>query len=455
MSQVIEWLKSTLPFDVSTIGYPILLRKELVKANEIFLFLKQYANSENSNAEKLAQEFTEKYLGIILHLAVSQSPYYRELWGRGSVRAEDISSFPVLTKQIIKSNFDALTNPKVPAIKCFDFNTGGSTGEPLRFKVARQCGLVDRVHQRHCLESMGYQRGDQVFAFDGSTIPSQYIHKRIFWKKKSFSQMPYGSVHLSSHFVNKSTIDSYLAFLEQERPSFLRGYPSFISDLAECIIAQKRRVDFVKGVLLTSESVLDYQYSLIRDAFCAPVTVQYGHSEMAVFATQPAGTTDYWCSPFYGFTEILDVNGQHVAAGEVGEVVVTGYFNYAMPFIRYKTGDLATYGGQRDGSVILKKLQGRDQDFVVNARDEKISITGLVFGRHYEAFKNIEKWQIRQLEPGHVLIQVIPRSTYTESDASELRRSFAELAAVNAVVEIVSEIPLTPGGKFRFVVHED
>ena len=47
--------------------------------------------------------------------------------------------------------------------------------------------------------------------------------------------------------------------------------------------------------------------------------------------------------PEYGVTEILRPDGAPCAPGEVGEIVGTGFNNYALPMLRYRTGDLGWF----------------------------------------------------------------------------------------------------------------
>lgn len=62
-------------------------------------------------------------------------------------------------------------------------------------------------------------------------------------------------------------------------------------------------------------------------------------------------------------------DGHPVGPGEDGEVVVTHLDNWAMPFIRYRTGDVAQFDNTSCGwgrhLSIMKKIQGRTTDFVV------------------------------------------------------------------------------------------
>ncbi len=447
-------LKSVVPFDIAAL-YPFLFTQEWKKSDEIYKLLQEYFNTDDETANILVTRFRESHLKQIMLLATSSTEYYKNISTLNSKDNYDITKFPLLTKEIIRSEFNTLINKNINSLKWFNFNTGGSTGEPLLFRVTRQCGLVDRVHQKFFFEKIGFQDKDKIFAFDGVIIPASKTRKNIFWSKVSASELPYGSIHFSSHFFNETSAKHYLNKILDEKPAILRGYPSFIADLA--IFAKQlgvKKINFIKGVLLTSEAILDYQVSIIKEVFDAPVILQYGHSEMAVFAVQMPNENHYWCSPFYGLTEILNLSGEHVKIGEVGEIVVTSYYNTAMPFIRYRTGDFAQYGGEKNGATILESLQGREQDFIYTIKNEKVSITGLIFGSHYSAFKNIKKWQIKQSKPGEVTIFVVPGDKFKTHDEKELIRSFNNLASVKATVKCVSEIPLTKRGKFRFVIHE-
>lgn len=96
--------------------------------------------------------------------------------------------------------------------------------------------------------------------------------------------------------------------------------------------------------------------------------------------TNPADEV-YYCSPIYGYTEVVDQKGQHVNIGEQGEVVVTGFVEYGLPFIRYKTGDLAIYGGETElGETILTKLLGREVDCIYNKGGKRFILLALSLG---------------------------------------------------------------------------
>ena len=70
----------------------------------------------------------------------------------------------------------------------------------------------------------------------------------------------------------------------------------------------------------------------------------YGHTEGAGMAITFPDSNSLEAMPI-GIMEILDSSGNVLTkAGDEGEVVVTGFNNKIMPFIRYQTLDMAVVG---------------------------------------------------------------------------------------------------------------
>jgi phenylacetate-CoA ligase len=209
----------------------------------------------------------------------------------------------------------------------------------------------------------------------------------------------------------------------------------------------------VKGIQLTAENAHAEQIAAIKTAFATKVFFQYGHSEASVFGYTSDESCEYSCSPLYGLVEVLREDGLAARKGEVGEIVVTGFYNFALPFVRYRTGDLAVFGGDADGIVRLKRIVGRTQDYVLTRGGERVALTALVFGQHYHAFQHIRKWQIQQDTVDQIAIRIVKAKGYSSADEDEIRSKFQSLCGVETKFEYVDEIALTARGKFRFMIQ--
>lgn len=364
----------------------------------------------------------------------------------------DLKKYPLISKKDMRAHPEIFRTRYKKWIASHEATTGGSTGHPFGFELSAN---HDPVHQEFLWKLMGFQKSDKIICINGVSLPTEKTAQNIFYYDLSPTQLPYGGYALSCLYLTESTAKYYFDFMEKIKPSFLRGYPSAVYRLAQYAEMHKIILHFaLKGIQLTSEITFDHQIELIERVFKTKVFLQYGHTEAAVFAYTYDKSHRYRCSPLYGHVEVLDENGKHVKTGEVGEVVVTSYSNLAMPFIRYKTGDLAEYGGTKGAVVTLNKIWGRTQDVIYNFSREPVFLTAIIFGLHYHAFAHINKWKLIQSEYGKVVFQIVKGAGYTEADEEELRESFYHNAGIETRFEYVEDIELTQRGKSVFLEQQ-
>ncbi|HBN57463.1 MAG TPA: hypothetical protein DD414_11880, partial [Lachnospiraceae bacterium] len=342
--------------------------------------------------------------------------------------SEALKQYPLISKHDMRKHPELFRTRYKRWIVSHQATTGGSTGTPFGFEISVN---HDPVHQEFLWKQMGYKKGDRILCVNGMSLPESRTSQNIYYARLSDSEFPYGSYALSCLYLTEDTASYYFAFMEKMKPAYLRGYSSAIYRLAQYVRTRGMTLGFVlKGIQLTSETTFEYQIEYIEQVFHTKVYMQYGHTEAAVFAFTYDESHKYRCSPLYGHVEVLDEKGRHVREGETGEVVVTSYSNFAMPFIRYRTGDLAEYGGTKGAVVTLNKVWGRTQDIIYTVSEEPVFLTALIFGLHYHAFTNILKWKLIQKEYGKVIFRIVKGPEYTEKDETELRESFWENAGI-------------------------
>lgn len=131
------------------------------------------------------------------------------------------------------------------------------------------------------------------------------------------------------------------------------GTPSFLINLLkkaeEMGLDTKKDLKITKA-LVSAEPLFPEQRSLLVDTYGLTVCNAYATAELGVLAINLDGSRPMklMADPII---QIVDSEtGQHVGAGEAGEVVVTNY-NRAYPLIRLGTGDMAIYVDENpDGS---------------------------------------------------------------------------------------------------------
>lgn len=364
---------------------------------------------------------------------------------------------PLLSKDIIKQQGNNIYNDNITEKWNNWRNTGGSTGEPLNFPVYyMKSFFFDRelIHQAYLYKKMGCSIYDKIAAIDGSRINEEDVRNHKFWNVSN-NGFPYGNIRYSTLYLNEDNFEHYYNSINVEKPIVLRGYPSGVKTFCQILKERNLKLSFnLKAVYLTSENYDEDMASFISDVLGCEVWGQYGHTEISIFAYKKPQESCYYCCPLYGITEILDEDGNNVKEGECGEIVVTGFTNIGLPFIRYKTGDLAVYGGtMKNGTVIIKNLLGRSKDYIYNKQGKKIFLVGFVFGGHIKAFNDIKEWQIHQSEKGKLSIFIVKGPTYTLESERELKIFFCK---EDYDIEIIylDKIEKTLRGKQKFLIQE-
>lgn len=310
-----------------------------------WLYMKymQYYAKKFLNHPETWKQWQLAKLTAMLSYAQRHCTYYRK-YIVGEVRMDNsmeiIKSLPLLDKNIIRHQEKNVYSDEITDNWKVWLNTGGSTGEPLHFPALYKGLPVEGVCQMMLYMKMGYQWGDIIVSFDGCRIKDEDRSRNIYWQMGN-ANFPFGKKNFSTLYLDNNSVKYYWEELKRTKPAFIRGYPSGIMEMCKLAMNTGIVMDLkLKGVYLTSESFTQDEKNFISSYFKCPVYGQYGHTESSIFAIQNPADEVYYCSPIYGYTEVVDQKGQHVNIGEQGEVVVTGFVEYGLPFIRYKTGIL-------------------------------------------------------------------------------------------------------------------
>jgi phenylacetate-CoA ligase len=137
----------------------------------------------------------------------------------------------------------------------------------------------------------------------------------------------------------------------------------------------------------TAMTLLDGLRTEVEARFGCPVIDIYGMNEAGpIAAALPAGGHVLLQPRLY--VELLGGDGRPVPVGERGEITLTGGFNPALPLLRYRTGDHASFAPDSDLPVLLG-LEGRPpvplvsaDGRAVNTIDVTVALRHLTAGRY-------------------------------------------------------------------------
>ncbi len=409
------------------------------------------------------EEYQIQQLSKLLHHAYENVPYYRKVFDERGLKPKDIQGFddlkklPYLTKESIQGNLSNLIARNYPKSKFQYVTTGGSTGIPLGFYHER--GVSEKKELAFILtqwQRVGFEIGDKCVVLRGNVVSSSGRGK--FWEYDQVDK----NLILSSYHMTDEMLPKYIEKMRQFKPDFIQAYPSAITILARFMKANNiKSFHGVKAVLCGSENLYLWQRQLLEEIFKCRVYSWYGHSEQAVLAGECERSIYYHIFPEYGFVELINKDGHIInKEDEMGEIVATGFNNYAMPFIRYKTKDIAVYSEQKcvceRNYPLLKKVEGRSQDFVVTIDKRLITLTALIFAQHFSAFSKLKEMQLVQESEGELLVKIVKFPQYSDRDEQEIlsKMQTAVGKGLNIKFEYVDHIPRTKSGKCRFLIQK-
>lgn len=362
---------------------------------------------------------------------------------------EELVNLPFFTKDQLREDYLKFTAKNYTSNTLKPITSGGTTGTPTRFMV--NSVEYDAVFDawRHAMwRRVGYSTRsralDLTWAFSEKDIVTHSTER-----KHTF---------LSIHALDYGAIATWWQRVMQFRPEFIIAFPSTVAALAK-LLPEPGALPQVRAILLASETLTSDQQSLISTAFPhARIFQWYGMSEMAGFASgcKYGDTFHHW--PQSGVMELIDHDGRVVKEpGGVGEIVLTGFLNYATPFIRYRTGDRGVLGvpcaGCGQSFTVLSSIEGRLADYLVSKNGRLVTISALNF--HSDEFRHVFSHQFIQEIPGIVKLLVVPMSGFSEIDFAAIKKLISDRIGydISVKIEIVASIPRTPRGKQQLIVQ--
>jgi phenylacetate-CoA ligase len=414
--------------------------------------------SQNWSADCL-QAWQLAGLQKIVRLAWEKSPWYRRLFTSIGFHPDDLKSFedfrrlPTIDRNVVRENLLDMCSREVNHPGVDRGSTGGTGGEPLVFYMGRERSSIEYAYLTTSWKRIGYAPGTPLAVFRGQVVPPDHHGFRHRYD-------PLLHHHYYSNFhMTDDTMQKYLSHVATIGPCFLHVYPSSAEALARCL--KRHRLtppNNIRGILSESEIVYPHQRDLIQSVFGRPLFSLYGHSEKLVLASECEYSTLYHVWPTYGYFELLDEKGQPITeSGRRGEIVGTGFLDPTTLFIRYRTGDAATWIADHCDTCgrhhpIITDIRGhRVQEFLIADDGSEISWTAM--NMHDDTFDHVRRFQFYQDSPGRGILRLIPTDGFCESDRKRILHNLDQKFSgrFRFTIELHDTISLSPRGKAIYV----
>lgn len=407
-----------------------------------------------SHDELLAIQ-NEKLRKVVRH-AYDSTVYYRELFDSLGIAPDDIRSkadlatLPVLTKRVIKKNYDQFKvvnfdsySPRIRA-------TSGSTGDAFQYVIDRETHSWVHGYLLLSWQTAGFQFGDRVITVAAGNIKHSFLKRSVLSFLKN-------SVDIPSFNFDEDEMDRCLAVINRVKPGIIYGYSSALALLSKYALEKNRPVFSPKGIVTTAENLLPHNRDRIEKAFRCKVFDQYGVMECGITAFECEKHNGFHLGMTKGVVETVDDSGVPVT-GIPGRIICTDLDNYAFPILRYDSGDMGVYTGRLcscgRGFELLDSVEGRTREFLTSRSGKKVH--GAVFSYLVRDNPWINQYQVVQKVAGQIEVRIVADTPVDIERRKEVDRFVNAQCGNDMDVQVVqvADIPLSANNKRHFVVSE-
>lgn len=398
-----------------------------------------------SRADILA--FQKKQLEKLLRHAYLTTPYYRELFKTESTH---ISQLLPLEKKDIREQLERLCSEAVRQGQRIKNATGGSTGTPLTFYQDRNYWNQRNLSVYYFDQWAGWNFGERQLIIWGALsdvgASRDWKHRlNNFWRNHYW---------LNGFHLTDAAMRTAFRKMSRWRPQTILAYPSslyqFATYLFENGLAPKWNL---KGIITSAEMLHSHYRALAETIFGTKVYNRYGGREVGLIAMECiAGHMHINCRDLY-----LEIDSPDPYT-QPGDILITQLNNYAMPFIRYRIGDI----GRLSDAVcpcgnqlpILAELLGRSTA-TFRTRTGTLIHAGYFTQQFYNVI-GLEQFQLVQETFKHCVLRVVTNTQWTEASRQYMVQKIQGALGADVIVTVkfVKNIPFPTSGKREFTISK-
>ncbi len=349
--------------------------------------------------------------------AAAHVPFYRDsnrlapLFGSdGSFSLDRWEEIPVLTRGEAQQNERALISDKVPAemLPVTDDRTSGSTGTPLRIK---RTFLQSMTSQILLERAVGWNKC--------GPIRRLAIVDVVENDHDQTSREPGGPVIVPAQLDPSAQLD----MVAEHQPSHVLVFPNLLEAWIES--GRLERLKSVRALFTTGEILRGEIQQLVKTELGMQVVNFYSTTETGPIGIGgPDGRMRV-------SEETIWLEGTEALAHSPRPtpVIATPFYGYAMPLIRYATGDYIRFSGhRRRDSVGLRRLEtvlGRERNLF--RRRDGTRIWPAVHGDVIGDIIPLRGWQLVQESYDDIKLKIVTSTSPSEDQFARIRAELSRM----------------------------
>ena len=310
---------------------------------------------------------------VVAH-AYDSVPYYREVMDAARLQprdfrtADDFARLPVLTGRELARDPQRCLSSRYANGRALEVRSSGTSGYSKAIfydAAALFLALAHGHRQRHALAR-----------FVGKTYGYREMHlvreKGVAHQLREFyeshSWVP-RKVDLDRDSASPGeSFEGTIARLNMFKPDVVRGYGTHVGALFRFASTHQLPLHRPKCVAYGADRMADADRVLIESEFGAPVISTYQAAEALRIGFQCEERKAFHVSIDHTAVRVVDAEGNPVAPGGKGEIVISNLVNRASVLLNYKLGDVVTLSAEpcACGRTLptIEAIDGRADDFL-------------------------------------------------------------------------------------------
>ena len=367
-------------------------------------------------------------------------------------------NLPILEKADYQMDMEELLSEGYSKSNTYIGNTSGSSGQPFffaknKYAHAMSWALINNRYSWYDIKL--HSRQARFFGIPlENTSKFQEKIKDWIMNRTRFPIFDMSSIALENFIIK----------FKKNKFKYIYGYVNSLVLFARYLLEKKIILNTIcpslNYCITTSEVLTKEDRNILSKSFGVPIINEYGVSEAGALVAFE-NTKNHWLlNRETQFIEIVDQYGRIVKDGSSGDILITDLYNKAMPFIRYRVGDIGIIkkGRLSNNYQVLDKLIGRTNDNIL-LPSGKIS-PGLTF--YYisrsilESSGILKEFIIRQISINTFIFDVVSERDLNGNEKDDIKKKMDQYLEKGLTLKInrVKKINRPPSGKLKHFYSE-
>lgn len=412
-----------------------------------------YQCSQRWSRAKLEAYQDDRLRQLVRH-AGKHVPYYRKLFGEISLDPntfrgrEDMHRIPLLDKETVRTHQQILIADNAARFGIVWESTSGSTGTPLHVIVDRGARANKLTALLRSYQWAGYKFGKRTFGLQSYYLKeSDYQYNRL-----------YRVLRFDSNRFKRASAVVVIEVLNRLKPKFYMGFPFDLLMLSRFAAEDGAVIPKPDSMVTYGETLSKGKREALESAYGCPVFDYYSQHECTSMIAECERHSLHLIDDF-AYHEVVDEREQYLTSSGTGELVGTGFYNYAMPLIRYRTRDNIVMNQDQTACscgrsfTIIKEIVGKQCDYIETPDGRFL---GAVMSHSIDNARGVVVSQCVQDALHHIYVNLVVDKNYSDDSQEALERDLRKRLGEEMKIDfhLVSQLERRPGGKTPFILSK-